>query len=578
MNWFHSYLQSSGIVERISKIPNPIKSYFQGLKNKESSDTFSLQDASIFNVDDLQIPDSYIKPGTVNKINKPIDVVNSVQKKRPTVRPRPSSTRPRPSSSTRPRPSSTRPRPSSTRPRPSSSSNLKRKPTTKRPKIKTEASVIPPDSGSLPVTGAHAVVATHMGEISVFTSEGRLWLNGPNIPKPVPLGSALDSDSIAVSNKDAYHIWVNTTSWYRLVSLEEIRNRRRPIVLDNDPKSRKKAILERKPLPRSTTTESPLPLRIKGTYQYGNGIEKWWCHRLIWLIQIPSTDTCGLNIIIPLTADRKILMEQAIRPNYKSTGFPEERDYPLACTWNVKVYFAEFIVLVSVLNLCQLILSRWIKSVVVLVSRWKWMNEVDCRMKRNALKDTYEFLLSWTKQSNETHFHWFSCSFLLFDLSFSLEKNLRTNRQYSSLSLVRWRSKTQWRHHHNEEYRDQRWFLRGNVVHSSRWVSLTSTTTTNRQKSNQLSSHQTIRWMPSDRKGNVWRQPGKQRRLFQLDGSSLDGSFCYRTRRNNIHSIRYAHVTWPAHFTSPSPRRHEPTFRIYSNRPRRPKCWWRFKL
>jgi hypothetical protein len=61
--------------------------------------------------------------------------------------------------------------------------------------------VILPESGELPVTGAHAVVATHMGEISVFTSDGRLWLNGPGIPKPVPLGSALDSDSIAAGNK-----------------------------------------------------------------------------------------------------------------------------------------------------------------------------------------------------------------------------------------------------------------------------------------------------------------------------------------------------------------------------------------
>lgn len=109
-----------------------------------------------------------------------------------------------------------------------------------------------------------------MGEISVFTSEGRLWLNGHNIPKPVPLGSALDSDSIAVGNKDAYHIWVNTTSWTKLVSLDEIRNGRRPVLIDNDPKNRKKAILERKPLDRPTSTESPIPPREKGTYQYGN--------------------------------------------------------------------------------------------------------------------------------------------------------------------------------------------------------------------------------------------------------------------------------------------------------------------
>ena len=99
------------------------------------------------------------------------------------------------------------------------------------------------------------MVSTHMGEISVFTSQGRLWLNGPKIPSPVPLGSALDSDSIAAGNRDAYHIWVNTTSWTKLVSLDEISKGRRPILIDNDPKNRKKAILERKPLDRTTTTE-----------------------------------------------------------------------------------------------------------------------------------------------------------------------------------------------------------------------------------------------------------------------------------------------------------------------------------
>jgi len=48
-------------------------------------------------------------------------------------------------------------------------------------------------------------------------------------------------------------------------------------------------------------------------------------------------DTCGQNVILPLTADRAILMQQAVKPNYESTAFPEERDYPLVCTWNVKV-------------------------------------------------------------------------------------------------------------------------------------------------------------------------------------------------------------------------------------------------
>lgn len=38
------------------------------------------------------------------------------------------------------------------------------------------------------------------------------------------------------------------------------------------------------------------------------------------------TATCGLNIVLPLTADLTILMEQAIMSSYKSKGFPEERD------------------------------------------------------------------------------------------------------------------------------------------------------------------------------------------------------------------------------------------------------------
>ncbi|KAK4025188.1 hypothetical protein OUZ56_014262 [Daphnia magna] len=38
------------------------------------------------------------------------------------------------------------------------------------------------------------------------------------------------------------------------------------------------------------------------------------------------TATCGLNIVLPLTADLTILMEQAIMSSYKSKGFPEERE------------------------------------------------------------------------------------------------------------------------------------------------------------------------------------------------------------------------------------------------------------
>ncbi|XP_046452601.1 uncharacterized protein LOC124200420 isoform X2 [Daphnia pulex] len=301
---------STGIVDRIS---NPIKSYFNGFKTKDSKDNYSIEDPSIFTLDDLDIPESYaIKPPvTINKNKPDKEAAATAQKKRPVKKRKPSAaaTRPRPSTATRPRPSV------STRPRPSSVSKTRRRTTTtKRPRVNSVTGVILPESGELPVTGAHAVVATHMGEISVFTSDGRLWLNGPGIPKPVPLGSALDSDSIAAGNKDSYHIWVNTTSWTKLVSLEEIRRGRSPVLIKNDPRNRVKAMIDRKPLDRPLRL--PLPPRVKGTYQY---------------------DTCGKNIILPLTADRTILMEQAIKPSYESTKFPEERDYPMVCTWNVKV-------------------------------------------------------------------------------------------------------------------------------------------------------------------------------------------------------------------------------------------------
>ncbi|KAK4004147.1 hypothetical protein OUZ56_005892 [Daphnia magna] len=60
----------------------------------------------------------------------------------------------------------------------------------------------------------------------------------------------------------------------------------------------------------------PIAPPKRGTYQY---------------------DTCGSNIVVPLTYNRKILAEQALRPTYKSTDFPAGRTYPLVCNWNVQV-------------------------------------------------------------------------------------------------------------------------------------------------------------------------------------------------------------------------------------------------
>ena len=68
-------------------------------------------------------------------------------------------------------------------------------------------------------------------------------------------------------NKDSYHIWVNTTSWTKLVSLEEIRRGRSPVLIKNDPRNRVQAMIDRKPLDRPLRL--PLPPRVKGTYQYG---------------------------------------------------------------------------------------------------------------------------------------------------------------------------------------------------------------------------------------------------------------------------------------------------------------------
>lgn len=44
-------------------------------------------------------------------------------------------------------------------------------------------------------------------------------------------------------------------------------------------------------------------------------------------------DACGGNILVPLSNDRNILIEQT----YKSTDFPSGRTHPLVCSWKVEV-------------------------------------------------------------------------------------------------------------------------------------------------------------------------------------------------------------------------------------------------
>ncbi|KAI9554664.1 hypothetical protein GHT06_019937 [Daphnia sinensis] len=285
-------LTSAGIVERIQY--NPIKAFFQGTKG---ADAFQSQhnipyEAAIFDddivINNFQSVDDYERP-TNTYSNEP-SVVSQLYR-RPSL-----SIRRRPQSSTR------------------------RKPTTPPHRSNTKKVQASP----MPITGAQAVVGTHYGEIAVFTSKGRLWLNATSLEKPVPLGAAKDSDSISVGNKNSNQIWVNTTSWYKLVSLDDIAAGRKPVALPSEKRKPVKVdsdIVRRTPLSKGTissdyVTRSPIVLPEKGTYQY---------------------DTCGLNVVIPLTADRIVLREQGIKPNYKSTGFPHERDYPLVCTWNIKV-------------------------------------------------------------------------------------------------------------------------------------------------------------------------------------------------------------------------------------------------
>ncbi|KAK4004143.1 hypothetical protein OUZ56_005888 [Daphnia magna] len=288
---------SAGIVDRIQY--NPIKSFFQGTKG---ADAFQSQhhnipyEAAIFDddiviIDDFQMTGNYERP--TNMFSNEPSSISKFNRRRPQ-----SSTKRRPQSSTKRKPS--------TLPQRHSNTN----------KVK---------STPLPVTGAHAVVGTHFGEIAIFTSKGRLWLNATSLERPVPLGAAKDSDSISVGNKNANEIWVNTTSWNKLVSLEDIAAGRRPVTLN--PSEKRKPVkvdsdvVGRPPLSKGSisadyVTQSPIVLPERGTYQY---------------------DTCGLNLVIPLTADRIVLREQGLKPNYKSTGFPHERDYPLVCTWNIKV-------------------------------------------------------------------------------------------------------------------------------------------------------------------------------------------------------------------------------------------------
>jgi hypothetical protein len=46
-------------------------------------------------------------------------------------------------------------------------------------------------------------------------------------------------------------------------------------------------------------------------------------------------DLCEGNILVPLTNDRKTLIEET----FKSSKFPYERSTPLICSWNVRVNF-----------------------------------------------------------------------------------------------------------------------------------------------------------------------------------------------------------------------------------------------
>lgn len=231
---------------------NPIKSFFQGTKG---ADAFQSQhhnipyEAAIFDddiviIDDFQMTGNYERP--TNMFSNEPSSISKFNRRRPQ-----SSTKRRPQSSTKRKPS--------TLPQRYSNTN----------KVK---------STPLPVTGAHAVVGTHFGEISIFTSKGRLWLNATSLERPVPLGAAKDSDSISVGNKNANEIWVNTTSWNKLVSLEDIAAGRRPVTLN--PSEKRKPVkvdsdvVGRPPLSKGSisadyVTQSPIVLPERGTYQYG---------------------------------------------------------------------------------------------------------------------------------------------------------------------------------------------------------------------------------------------------------------------------------------------------------------------
>ncbi len=57
-------------------------------------------------------------------------------------------------------------------------------------------------------------------------------------------------------------------------------------------------------------------------------------YEMCWLtLGFLSKDACGGNILVPLSNDRNILIEQT----YKSIDFPAGRTRPLVCSWKVEV-------------------------------------------------------------------------------------------------------------------------------------------------------------------------------------------------------------------------------------------------
>lgn len=234
-----------GIVDRIQHIPNPIKSYFQGIKATEAFDSQYSMPYEIATFDDDLLVDGIQTAIDYERLitNSPIKSSSGNQ-----IKARPPVSRRKPQSSTRRKTSP---------PRRSNTKTVK--------------------SSPLPVTGAQAVISTNNGEVAIFTSKGRLWLNATSLDRPVPLGFAKDTDSISVGNKNADHIWVNTTSWNKLVSLDEVAAGRRPIILNIDerrkPVQLDNTIIGRTPLNTDISSDyvrrTPIVQQERGTYQYG---------------------------------------------------------------------------------------------------------------------------------------------------------------------------------------------------------------------------------------------------------------------------------------------------------------------